>query len=272
MNKDFVTATPDSGSGGATVSVSASENQGGSRSASLNVGGSGVNKSVSVSQEEATITWEYVFSIDRSSGSVGATGGSVQVNITSYRKKIINGKDSGQTESVGVSISYHSGDDFTSVNRDGLPNYVVVSAGENTNSSSRTEVDRFTQDGSGYTADFSFSQEAATIEYKYEASIYPTLEYWNYDEFIEKGFRVTATQTKYVNGKPAGSEPANWSYRAGSYSDPSTNYFSARKDGNWLYVSLETQNDTGQEQYQVYDITSPSGVYIDASCRAVVYG
>ena len=164
MNKNFVTATPDSGSGGATVSVSASENQGGSRSTSLNVGGSGVNKSVSV------------------------------------------------------------------------------------------------------------SQEAATIEYKYEASIYPTLQYWNYDEFIEKGFQVTATQTKYVNGKPAGSKPANWSFREGSYSDPSTNYFSARKDGNWLYISLETQNDTGQEQYQVYDIITPSGVSLGASCRAAVYG
>ena len=111
-----------------------------------------------------------------------------------------------------------------------------------------------------------------TISYKYEATIYPTLEYWNYDEFMEKGFRVTATRTKYVNGKPASSEPANWSYREASYSDPNTNYFSARKDGNWLYVSLENQNDTGQEQYQTYDITTPSGVYMDASCRAVVYG
>ena len=67
MNKDFVTATPDSGSGGATVSVSASENQGGSRSTSLNVGGSGVNKSVSVSQEEAVISYELRISTSSSS-------------------------------------------------------------------------------------------------------------------------------------------------------------------------------------------------------------
>ena len=201
MNKDFVTATPDSGSGGATVSVSASENQGGSRSTSLNVGGSGVNKSVSVSQEEATITWEYVFSIDRSSGSVGATGGSIQVNITSYRKKIINGKDSGQTESVGVSISYHSGDDFTSVNRDGLPNYVVVSAGENTNSSSRTEVERFTQDGSGYTADFSFSQEAATIETKYIFTSSPAALRWAMIDGNRKSVRVSSYKQIFINGK-----------------------------------------------------------------------
>lgn len=67
-------------------------------------------------------------------------------------------------------------------------------------------------------------------------------------------------------------ETSNWSFRAGEYSDPNVNYFSARKDGDRLYVSLDNQNDTGQEQFQVYDITSPSGVYIDASCRAVVYG
>lgn len=119
---------------------------------------------------------------------------------------------------------------------------------------------------------FIIRQDAGSVTYKYEASIYPTIQYWNYDEFLENSFQVTATQTKYVNGKPAGSKPANWSFRAGEYSDPNVNYFSARKDGDRLYVSLDNQNDTGQEQFQVYDITSPSGVYIDASCKAVVYG
>lgn len=201
MKKDFITATPDSGSGGATVSVSASENQGGSRSTSLNVGGSGVNKSVSVSQEEATITWEYVFSIDRSSGSVEATGGSVQVNITSYKKKIINGKDSGQTESVGVSVGYQSGTDFTSINREGLPNYVVVSAEENTNSYSRTEVERFTQNESGYTADFSFSQEAATISYELRVSTSSSSLYWGPDDTNVLAPRIQGVFRTTINGK-----------------------------------------------------------------------
>ena len=241
MNKDFVTATPDSGSGGATVSVSASENQGGSRSTSLNVGGSGVNKSVSVSQEEAAITWEYVFSIDRSSGSVGATGGSVQVNITSYKKKIINGKDSGQTESVGVSVGYQSGTDFTSIHRDGLPNYVVVSAGENTNPSSRTEVERFTQSESGYTADFSFSQEAASITTSYTIYFSPGSMAWYGDESDRKTTTITAERRTIVNGKVTSQTPVAYTHTFSG----DTGDFNYSQSGNTFSIVPQGTNDSG---------------------------
>ena len=50
----------------------------------------------------------------------------------------------------------------------------------------------FTWDTKLLCQNFSFSfiirQDAGSVTYEYEASIYPTIEYWNYDEFVEKGF------------------------------------------------------------------------------------
>lgn len=119
--------------------------------------GEGRNE-VAVSQEAGVITWEYAFSIDTDSMSVPATGGTQRVNVSSLKRKLVNGKDSGETETVGFSVGWHSGDNFNSIDRSGIPEYVVFDVGRNTGNE-RTEYDMFTQEESGNTILFTCSQE-----------------------------------------------------------------------------------------------------------------
>lgn len=60
MQKDFVTATPDTGgAGGTTVNVKASANSGAARNTTITVSGGGVSKQVSISQaagQQVTVT------------------------------------------------------------------------------------------------------------------------------------------------------------------------------------------------------------------------
>lgn len=60
MQKDFVTATPDTGgAGGTTVNVKASPNSGAARNTTITVSGGGVSKQVSISQaagQQVTVT------------------------------------------------------------------------------------------------------------------------------------------------------------------------------------------------------------------------
>lgn len=49
--KDFITATPDSGTGGGTVTVSASKNIGKERSSSIIISGGGITRTINISQK-----------------------------------------------------------------------------------------------------------------------------------------------------------------------------------------------------------------------------
>lgn len=51
MQKDFITATPDSGSGDGNVTVQASQNTGGERSSSITITGGGITRTIAISQE-----------------------------------------------------------------------------------------------------------------------------------------------------------------------------------------------------------------------------
>lgn len=51
MQKDFITATPDSGTGGGTVTVSASANTGLERNSSINISGGGITRTINISQK-----------------------------------------------------------------------------------------------------------------------------------------------------------------------------------------------------------------------------
>ena len=53
MKKDFITATPDTGSGNGTVK--ADKNTGGSRSTFITITGGGVTRTIPISQEAAPI-------------------------------------------------------------------------------------------------------------------------------------------------------------------------------------------------------------------------
>ena len=55
MKKDFITATPDTGSGNGTVNVKADKNTGGSRSTFITITGGGVTRTIPISQEAAPI-------------------------------------------------------------------------------------------------------------------------------------------------------------------------------------------------------------------------
>lgn len=55
MKKDFVTATPDTGSGNGTVNVQASQNTGGSRTTFITISGGGVTRKIPITQGAAPL-------------------------------------------------------------------------------------------------------------------------------------------------------------------------------------------------------------------------
>lgn len=175
---------------------------------------SGQKLELSVTQAAGEVTYEYVFSIDPTSGTISANGGDVQVNIQSYKKKYVNDVYTGSNLSVGLSIGYLSGDDFNSINREGLPSYVIISSGENQNERVLSEIDRFTQDESGKTIDFTFNQEAAVITYKYTFIVNPASFIWANSEYTTKKSYVDSIKVKYRNGNYVSQEPVGYSFNA----------------------------------------------------------
>ena len=175
---------------------------------------SGQKLELSVTQAAGTVTYEYVFSIDPTSGTISANGGDIQVNIQSYKKKYVNDVYTGSNLSVGLSIGYLSGDDFNSINREGLPSYVIISSGENQNERVLSEIDRFTQDESGKTIDFTFNQEAAVITYKYTFIVNPASFIWANSEYTTKKSYVDSIKVKYRNGNYVSQESVGYSFNA----------------------------------------------------------
>lgn len=52
MKKDFITVTPDSGTGNGTVIVTADQNTGNARDSSISISGGGMTRTVKVNQQE----------------------------------------------------------------------------------------------------------------------------------------------------------------------------------------------------------------------------
>jgi hypothetical protein len=52
MQKDFITATPDTGDGNGTINVTASKNTSSERSTRLTISGAGVTKTVNINQKK----------------------------------------------------------------------------------------------------------------------------------------------------------------------------------------------------------------------------
>lgn len=175
---------------------------------------SGQKLELSVTQAAGKVTYEYVFSIDPTSSTISANGGDIQVNIQSYKKKYVNNVYTGSNLSVGLSIGYLSGDDFNSINREGLPSYVIISSGENQNERVFSEIDRFTQDESGKTIDFTFNQEAAVITYEYTFIVNPASFRWANSEYTTKKSYVDSIKIKYRNGNYVSQESVGYSFNA----------------------------------------------------------
>jgi hypothetical protein len=155
MQKDFITATPDSGgSGSTTVTATAPANQTESaRSTSLSVAGGGMTRTVGASQAAGVVTWNYYFSVTPTSLSFVAGGETKSVTVTSYRKKVINGVETSTQENVNWTPTV-SGTGFSVSGSN-------VTAAANSATTTRSGIATYTQTGSGKTEAVSLSQEAA---------------------------------------------------------------------------------------------------------------
>lgn len=153
MQKDFITATPDSGgSGSTTVTAKAPANQTESaRSTSLSVAGGGMTRTVGASQAAGVVTWNYYFSVTPTSLSFVAGGETKSVTVTSYRKKVINGVETSTKENVNWTPTV-SGRGFSVSGSN-----VTASANSST---TRSGTATYTQTGSGKTQAVSLSQAA----------------------------------------------------------------------------------------------------------------
>ena len=155
MQKDFITATPDSGgSGSTTVTATASANQTESaRSTSLSVAGGGMTRTVGASQAAGVVTWNYYFSVTPTSLSFVAGGETKSVTVTSYRKKVINGVETSTQENVNWTPTA-SGTGFA------VSGSKSVTASANSATTTRSGTATYTQTGSGKTQAVSLSQAA----------------------------------------------------------------------------------------------------------------
>ena len=154
MQKDFITATPDSGgSGSTTVTATAPANQTESaRSTSLSVAGGGMTRTVGASQAAGVVTWNYYFSVTPTSLSFVADGETKSVTVTSYRKKVINGVETSTQENVNWTPTV-SGTGFSVSGSN-------VTAAANSATTTRSGIATYTQTGSGKTQEVSLSQAA----------------------------------------------------------------------------------------------------------------
>lgn len=152
MQKDFITATPDSGgSGSTTVTAKASANQTEStRSTSLSVAGGGMTRTVGASQAAGVVTWNYYFSVTPTSLSFVAGGETKAVTVSSYRKKVINGVETSTQENVNWTPTV-SGTGFSVSGSN-------VTASANSATTTRSGTATYTQTGSGKTQAVSLSQ------------------------------------------------------------------------------------------------------------------
>ena len=154
MQKDFITATPDSGgSGSTTVTATAPANQTETaRSTSLSVAGGGMTRTVGASQAAGVVTWNYYFSVTPTSLSFVAGGETKAVTVTSYRKKVINGVETSTQENVNWTPTV-SGTGFSVSGSN-------VTAAANSATTTRSGTATYTQTGSGKTQAVSLSQAA----------------------------------------------------------------------------------------------------------------
>ena len=165
MQKDFITATPDSGgSGSTTVTATAPANQTESaRNVNLSVAGGGMTRTVGASQAAGVVTWNYYFSVTPTSLSFVAGGETKSVTVTSYRKKVINGVETSIQENVSWSATI-SGTGF-SKNTDGSS----ITAASN-QSGPRGGSVSYTQTTSGKTASVLLNQAGVQYTITYQSS------------------------------------------------------------------------------------------------------
>lgn len=227
MQKDFITATPDSGgSGSTTVTATAPANQTESaRSTSLSVAGGGMTRTVGASQAAGVVTWNYYFSVTPTSLSFVAGGETKSVTVTSYRKKVINGVETSTQENVNWTPTV-SGTGFSVSGSN-------VTASANSATTTRSGTATYTQTGSGKTQAVSLSQAAVVITYKYR--IEPKMILVSNAQYGSVTKTVLMYKERYVNGVKDGEEQIEYSLldQNGSYSPVSSTTYTNVWRGTW---------------------------------------
>ena len=226
MQKDFITATPDSGgSGSTTVTATAPANQTEStRSTSLSVAGGGMTRTVGASQAAGVVTWNYYFSVTPKSLSFVAGGETKAVTVTSYRKKVINGVETSTQENVNWTPTV-SGTGFSVSGSN-------VTASANSATTTRSGTATYTQTGSGKTQAVSLSQ-AASVTYKYR--IEPTLIIVSNTTYGSVTKTVTMYRETYTNGVKTKDEEIPYSLleQNSGYSPVSSATYTNSWGGTW---------------------------------------
>lgn len=189
------------------TSITASTNTGAARSHSFTYKQalSEISYTVTCSQEAGVIGYNYYMSASPTSLSFTALGSTKSITVSSYRRKTINGVETGESENISYTSSI-SGTGFS------VTNTTRVTAAENKRASSRSGSITFTASSGGKTATVSLSQDAATISSKYYFSVTPlTLTFTAASS--TKSVAVTSCKNTVINGKEQSDRlPVSYTY------------------------------------------------------------
>lgn len=185
MQKSFITATPDSGSGNGTVTCAASQNNTeSSRSTSITVSGGGLTRTVSISQAAGTVTYEptegYIMPAIIPSvllDDLPNTSGSTNVTILSRKEKYINGSATGESSREPFTLAVKSSGGgmqpvawvtFDETDSDNMTFENIgwktgISWQRNSTMTRRSFTYVITQKNTGGKFEFTFEQQAASI-------------------------------------------------------------------------------------------------------------
>jgi hypothetical protein len=152
---------------------------------------------MNLTQNAATVTYDYALTVDPTSVTFDGAGGEKLVTVTSTRTKVLNGVKQ-QAESYPTDIEL-AGEGFS---YEVSGNNYNLKAEENTGTSQRTGKATISQEG-GKTVQMNLTQNAATVTYDY--ALTANSQTIQFVALVEtKSLQVVSTRQKKVNGKPSG--------------------------------------------------------------------
>lgn len=140
------------------------------------------------------ISWNYYFSVSPTSLTFVSTSESKPVSITSYRRKAVNGIETGDQEIVYWSHATEGSGYTTNGGGD------MVTFYNNTTTSIRTGRITYTQQLSGITAILEVSQAAGTVSFNYIFNVSPDQIECVGDSINTRNGMVRSEYIKYING------------------------------------------------------------------------
>lgn len=167
----------------------------------------GKTAEVTITQNAATVTYDYVLTANSQTISFVALGETKVLQVVSTRQKRVNGQPSGGVEKVDTTAAITgTGFSQTSAETTNGENYSITVT-ENKAESTVSGKITVTQSGSNKTVEATLTQAAATVTYEYACAVDPTTL-----SFVAAGetkvFGVTATKQKKINGKNEGAASA----------------------------------------------------------------